>query len=317
MRVAAAFALIVGAFLLIAPAASRVQNPAKQTPMIAPTIIDDAASYPEGPLFWNGAFYVAEMGADRVSRYRNGRKETAFFQRDCGPTAVAAYRNGLVVLCHLSSRLVAIDAQGRVRQSFAATPDGLRLRNPNDGAADTRGGVYFSDPGRFSKSAPIEGRVFYLNRDGVLSVVARDLWYPNGVFIDRAGRNAYVSEHLAQKVWRYPITAPGRFGARELVADMASFLTTTAFREAGPDGLEIGPDGRLIVALYGAGKFVSLPLTPGASPAFEIPVAMAYLTNLAFAPDGSGVAVGPFIHDEPPFPGRVMAFPQTGLRMQR
>ncbi|MEJ0023818.1 MAG: hypothetical protein WDN76_10620 [Alphaproteobacteria bacterium] len=63
------------------------------------------------------------------------------------PTALAPYRGGFLILCHIGGELVAVDPNGKEIQRFGK---GL-LRDPNDGYADPMGGVYFSDPGLFSK----------------------------------------------------------------------------------------------------------------------------------------------------------------------
>lgn len=279
-----------------------------------PFVYDANAAYPEGPLFFQGGLLVAEMGADRVARFAPGEGKRVFFaDPGCGPTAVAPYADGLAVLCHLSRSIVRVDAQGTVLGRITQRMGGQPLSNPNDASADGRGGVFFSDPGRFSKDIPAEGALMRLGADGRVRMAARDLWYPNGVHVDRAAGFVYVSEHLAGKIWRYPMRRDGSLGARVLVLDVAPFLTGR-YREAGPDGLEIGPDGRLVVALYGEGKVLSMRLVGGRGPLARdvqtIPVPMPYVTNVAFGPEGQAVVVGPRDNLNRPFPGVIMTLPQ-------
>lgn len=287
----------------------------------APATIDRQAAYPEGPLFDGDDLLVAEMGADQVSRYTpQGVKTTAFFEPGCGPTAIAPYRDGFLVLCHLAGKVVAIDRSGAVHFGARRTVNGP-LRDPNDGASDRRGGVYFSDPGRFSKDAPVEGAVVYLSPSGELKRVVEGLWYPNGVYVDAQGRWAYVSEHMAGMVWRYRIGEGGALDNRELVLDVRPYLGGARYREAGPDGLEIGPDGRLVVALYGEGKLLSIPLDRAGQARIdgvrEIRTPMAYVTNIAFSATGRAVTVGPVDNINPPFTGYVMALPESVPAVRR
>src|SRR5690606_14568197 len=114
------------------------------------------ASYPEGPLWQGEQLYFAEMRADRVSLYAGGERRTFFAEPGCGPTALAPYGDGLLILCHLGGGLVAVDAAGRETRRWRQASDGAPLGNPNDASADGRGGVYFSDPGAFSRAAPAE-----------------------------------------------------------------------------------------------------------------------------------------------------------------
>lgn len=270
--------------------------------------VEQSASYPEGPLFWNGALYVAEMGADTVYIHDDLGKRPFFASPGCGPTASAPYGDGLVILCHLAGAVVAVDAQGEERARWRSTMNRQRLRNPNDAAADGRGGVYFTDPGAFRRDAPAEGRVHYLDHAGQIRTVATDLWYPNGVWVDARTQSLFLSEHLAGKVWRYRLAAVGALGARTLVRDVEPFIDRQAYREAGPDGLEVGPDGRLYVALYGAGRVIALSPTDASDTRVSIiGVAMPFVTNLAFAPSGAAVVVGALVNDTPPFAGRVVS----------
>ncbi|MEZ6021888.1 MAG: hypothetical protein R3C16_00310 [Hyphomonadaceae bacterium] len=68
-------------------------------------------SYPEGALWQGERLYFAEMGADRISTYERGTRGVFFSQQGCGPTAIAPYGEGFLVLCHID-RAVAVDANG-------------------------------------------------------------------------------------------------------------------------------------------------------------------------------------------------------------
>ncbi len=268
----------------------------------APATLDPKASYPEGPLWVGEALYVAEMGADRVSTYAQGRKRTFFHERGCGPTSIAPYGRGFLVTCHLKGDVVAVDGAGRTLARFGA---GV-LRDPNDSFRDRQGGVYFSDPGPFSKAARPSGRLYHLSAAGALTRVAEGLWYPNGVYFDDAENALYVSEHLARKVWRYRVEPGGALGARTLFADIDVLdpAPAPAYREAGPDGLERDGAGNLVVALYGEGRLLRIDRT-GALVA-AIPAPMRYVTNVAFRKDGRGVVVGAHNNTTPPFAGAVV-----------
>jgi sugar lactone lactonase YvrE len=301
--------LTLAAIGVIAIAGALVLSPpdgrARQA-LPAAVTLDAHAAYPEGPLHWLGAWHYAEMGADRISRLGpEGTKRTVFQQPGCGPTAIAPYRDGLLALCHFSGALVAFDSAGRETARFRATPNGRRLRNPNDASADGRGGVYLSDPGAFSREIAAEGVIFHLSAAGQLKPVASGLWYPNGVHVDVASGQLYVSEHLAGKVWRFRIGPNGALAERTLIADLRSHLTPGGYAEAGPDGLEIGPDGRLYVALYGEGKVLALDLGQSPTRIEALPAPTVYVANLAFSPAGEAIALGPVDNLNPPFPGVV------------
>ncbi|MEX0645296.1 MAG: SMP-30/gluconolactonase/LRE family protein, partial [Parvularculaceae bacterium] len=216
------------------------------------------ASYPEGPLWQGDRLYYAEMRADRVMIYEAGEAREFFAQPGCGPTAIAPYGEGFLILCHLGKRIVAVNAQGGETRRWDRDLDGVALADPNDASADGAGGVYFTDPGPFSRQAGAQGRVMHLSAGGALSRVADSLYYPNGVHVK--GDALYVSEHLSGRVLRYDIKPDGGLGDGAVFIDLATVDRSqryeTAYALTGPDGLEIGPNGDLYVAIYGEGRLL-------------------------------------------------------------
>lgn len=267
------------------------------------------ASYPEGPLYQGETLYYAEMGADRISVIAPGAERRTFFQqRDCGPTALAPYGDGFLVLCHVGARVVAVNANGAVQRTWDSDETGEALMDPNDAYADGQGGVYFSDPGLFSRRTEPHGKVMHLNADGRLRAVARTLWYPNGVYVDAVQHRLYVSEHMMGRVLRFPINANGGVGTPETFVDLRSITRTDKYPnepypETGPDGLEIGPDGDFWVAVYGEGRI--LRLTPEGALRGILELPGRYSTNISFAPDGRAATTATFNNLEAPFPGEV------------
>lgn len=279
-------------------------------------VFDRNARYPEGPLWRGGALYVAEMGADAVYVHQHGHKRVFWRDYGCGPTSVAPYGAGVLVLCHLGRAVVAVNDQGLEQRRWRTDDSGVRLRDPNDSYADAKGGVYFSDPGLFSKDSRPTGAVLYLGADGSLRRVAQNLFYPNGVFVDEREHTLFVDEHMRRRVLRYPIVENGGLGEQSVFADIDALTTQVGdYHEAGPDGLERGPDGDLYVCLYGEGRF--LRLSPQGALVASIAVPTPYLTNIAFGPDGSAYLTGSFDNIAPPFPGQVMRLAPAALAPHR
>lgn len=262
------------------------------------------ARYPEGPLWQGERLYYAEMRADRITIAEPSGTRTFFEQEGCGPTAIAPYGAGFLVLCHLGARVVAVDAQGREIRRWERDESGTPLMDPNDASADGTGGVYFSDPGRFSRNTRPHGWVMHLSAGGVLRRVAGPLWYPNGVHA--SGGALYVSEHLRGKVLRYEIGAPGRLGEVRTFADLAKAPRPArhrpAYALAGPDGLEVGPDGGLYVAMYGEGRLLRFSPRGELLGTTDMPV--RFLTNVAFGAPGVAVT-GAFDNGTGESPGEV------------
>lgn len=275
-------------------------------------VLDANAGYPEGALWRDGAAHYTEMSADRVIAVRAGAKRIVWTEAGCGPTSLAAWGGGLLVLCHRGANLVALGADGAVRRRWDRVDGGAPLQDPNDSSADGAGGVYVSDPGIFSVDARATGAVLHLSRTGALRRVALGLRYPNGVHFDAGERALYVSEHLKRRVLRYPVLADGALGPMTVFADIDALTRRVGdYAEAGPDGLERGPDGNLYVCLYGEGRI--LRLTREGRLAGVVPVATPYVTNIAFAPDGSAIVTGAFENLAPPMRGQVMRLPARAI----
>lgn len=269
--------------------------------------------YPEGPVWIGADLYWAEMQSDAVMRVApGGEPEIWLEQRGCGPTAIAPYgEDEIIVLCHLSSKLLHLDKEAQVLGEISQAADGTKLRNPNDASADGEGGVWFTDPGRFSVSAPAEGRLYHLSAEGTLTAHAYGLAYGNGVHVDRAGGRLLVSEHLARRVLSYSLE-DGKLGTPETLIDLDTLgLAKPRYPEAGPDGLEIGPEGTLWVAEYGTKRLLGWREDRGLVAALEVDA--PYITNMAFGPDGNAVITGSYTNHEPRNRGGIWFFPARFL----
>jgi len=282
-----------------------------QTGHAEPSVVVPGA-YPEGLLWHGGRMLFAEMGADRVSIIdeTNGKRE---FWRDagCGPTAISPFGpSGFLVNCHLGKHVVEVSATGVTGRRFRTAPSSEPLQDPNASASDGQGGVFFSDSGDFSTTAPAKGRVYHLSASGTMTVVARDIRYANGVAFDIASRTLYVSEHLARRILALRLDTSGRTTASSVFADFSQHPATRAFSNplAGPDGIALRP-GFLAVAEYGEGR-VHLFDSSGKHQN-TLAVAMPFVDTVAWDGAGNLYAGGAFSNSTPPYEGQVVRFAST------
>ncbi len=246
------------------------------------------------------------MHRDRIVRWGDDGPETFFKDRGCWPTSLAEYGQGFVILCHRPNTLVHVDADGKVIARFARDGQGQAFTNPNDCTADGRGGVYFSASGEFSKSAPATGAVLYLDRDGTITRVLTGLHYANGVVFDRAQNRLLVSEHIGGRIISASEPAPGRLGTPKTFIDLSdkAIEPINNYPLTGPDGLELGADGMLYAAVYGAGTL--LMIAPDGTIRDRLQWSEPLITSVTLIDnERTLVLTGSQITDFPPARGRV------------
>ena len=268
--------------------------------------------YPEGPVWIGTTLYWAEMGGDRVMAWEGGEPRVAWTQQGCGPTALAPYGpERIVVLCHFTGSLAVLDRDFRLLRSIKVAEDGTELRNPNDASADGMGGIWFTDPGPFSKAAGAVGRIYHLDADGRLTRRADGLFYGNGIHVDRGGARVLVSEHLARRVLAFPLT-DNRLGERAVLFRLDDFgLPAPRYDHSGPDGLELAPDGTLWFAEYGTARLMGWHPDKGLIAATATDA--QFITNIAFGPGGLVAVTAPKNNTQPPYPGVIWIFKVADL----
>lgn len=78
-----------------------------------------------------------------------------------------------------------------------------------------------------------------------------DLVRPNGIGVSPDGQMLYVNDNGDEKIWAYPILEPGKVGEGRLLNDLADL--------GGPDGMTVGPLGRVYTTIYGKGVLILSP----------------------------------------------------------
>lgn len=258
-------------------------------------VLATGLQFPEGPAFapdgdlWfvelNGGC-LTRLGADGLHRYQVGGK----------PNGLAIGSNGKVVFCDADANaLRCLDAASGDVDRLLADDPAVVLDRPNDLAFDAAGRLVFTCPGD-SRVDPT-GRVWVATAGGTTRLLADGLNFPNGLAFSADGCTLYVAETYRQRVWRggYDPSA-GEWLDPEPFAELGGPI--------GPDGMAVGEDGALYVAVFGQGAIkrvdpdgrIDIVAAPGPRP-----------TNCAFDPARRlGLVV-----TEAEF-GQVLAFPSLG-----
>lgn len=140
----------------------------------------------------------------------------------------------------LSDRLCEVSSDGTVKGGApAAVAAGCRL---NDMAVDQEGGLW---AGAMHKGLlATRGAIFHAPSPAEVPIeVAGGLGVPNGMAFSSDGRTLYVVDTLARTLLAYPVSGHS-LGEPVIVTDFLGL-------PGKPDGMTIGPDGSLWVAMWG------------------------------------------------------------------
>ena len=158
---------------------------------------------------------------------------------------------GRLVLCQHGDRRVSRWTLETGFETLIDRYEDKRFNSPNDGAFRRNGDLYFTDPpyglegnnNDPKKEIPFNG-VYRLTADGQLTLLTRDIPFPNGLAFSPDEKILYVaSSNPAAAVWMaYDVRPDGTLQHGRVFFDATSSVGT---RKGLPDGLKVDAAGNL------------------------------------------------------------------------
>jgi sugar lactone lactonase YvrE len=214
----------------------------------------EGGSYFEGPRWHDGAWWVSDFSTHQVTRVSPGGDARVVAEVDQQPSGLGWLPDGsLVIVSMKDQRLLRLtDGSLSVLADLAPYCAGYL----NDCVVDASGRVYVGDFG-FDLMGGGEFATSSLKRvdpDGSVSVVAKDLHFPNGSVITPDGGTLIVGETWGNRFTAFTIAADGTLTDRRIWASLRPLPVGTAIPELipqivlGPDGCTLDADGHIWVA---------------------------------------------------------------------
>jgi gluconolactonase len=260
--------------------------------------------FPEGPVALpDGSLLVTEMAAGQLTRI-GGTGNTSVVARTGGsPNGAAIGPDGRCYLCNSGGfdwverdgRLMpgyppagfrggwieAVDLESGEIEVLYRECDGHAFRGPNDLVFDAKGGLWFTDHGKFTRRARDRGGVYYAQPDGSsVREMVSGMEGPNGIGLSPDGMTLYVAETLTARLWAFELSAPGTLAKTQRTFDGRKgrlLLGLGGYNLF--DSLALDAQGNLWVATLPAGISV---VSPAGELLRTLPMPESFVTNICF-----------------------------------
>jgi sugar lactone lactonase YvrE len=228
--------ICAAAFLCAAAATYAAQSSVK--------VLNADAHYPEGPIWYHGKLYYVEYDRNAVMTWDGKGNHLFSSQKGCGHSAVVPTGQGeFLATCYDNGTIGRIAADGANLQPYNQDKDGNAFIGPNDFAPDGHGGIYFSCSG--SHGDAIDGKVFYLGPDGIISLKADDVHNANGLAVSKDGAILYVVETDENRLLKFKIGADGSLSDRRIFVNLDDLAHHAV--HIWPDGVKIDSRGQIYI----------------------------------------------------------------------
>jgi gluconolactonase len=225
----------------------------------------DGFDWSEGPVWVRDGAYLlfSDVPQNTIYRWKDGAGAGArVFLKPSGDTGPAARAggqgsNGLVldpqgrlVLCQHGDRRVA-RRDGETFVTLADRYQGKRFNSPNDAVYAANGELYFTDPPyglRGLNQSPDKeldfNGVYRLAKDGTLTLLTREMTFPNGIALSPDQKTLYVANSDPKKaLWMaFPLRDDGTLGPGRVFAEVTRWVGS---KKGLPDGMKVDASGNL------------------------------------------------------------------------
>jgi len=250
LRMHGQLALGAAALLAVAAVPSFAQAPGGIAGVLAPSVVPELVQegfvFTEGPLGTaDGGLYFSDIRVSRVFYLDPAGKISVVRENTNGANGLALTRDGELLFAEGDGKRITKRNKDGTLTNVTEGPPGVPLLAPNDLLVDSKGGIYFTDPG---PRPVVPGRptyVYYLPsgaRQPILldGSVAR----PNGLTLTGDGKTLIVDDTLNPTAFAYDVQPDGSVKNKRAFTQLRNI---PAGAESGADGIAIDRDDRVYI----------------------------------------------------------------------
>lgn len=220
-----------------------------------PRTVVDGYTYFEGPRFHDGRLYVSDFYTQRVLSVGPDADVRTEADVPAQPSGIGWLPDDrMLVVSMRDRRLLRREPSGDLVEH--ADLSRMAPWHLNDMVVDATGRAYVGDFGfDLMAGAPLRTTgLIRVDPDGKATVVAEDLYFPNGSVLTPDGRTLLVAETTGQRITAFDVGDDGELTGRREWARFAPLPTATDPAEAfagavlAPDGMCLDAEGMLWIA---------------------------------------------------------------------
>jgi gluconolactonase len=266
-------------------------------------LLADGFAWTEGPVWRKSGGYLlfSDIPNNTINRWKQGDSIRVFMRpagyngatplgRELGTNGLTFdAQDRLVMADHGNRQIARLVDSNFTRVTIAARYEGKKLNTPNDLVFHPNGDLYFTDPpyglnginSSPDKELSFNG-VYRLKPNGELTLLAKDITFPNGIAISPDGRTLYiaVSDGTAPVWFAYDIQQDGTIANKRVFFDAKPLAAQK--RAGAPDGMKVDKNGNL----FATGPGGVLVFSPSGKHLGTIMTGET-TSNVAFGDDGS------------------------------
>ncbi len=210
-------------------------------------LVQESFIFIEGPVGTaDGGLYFSEVrGGDKTYRVDPSGRISVFRDHTNNTNGLALTREGTLVGAEGDGKRISRVGPSDKVATLTEGISGMPLMAPNDLIVDSKGGIYFTDPGPRPVAPGRKAYVYYLPPGAKEPRVIDDqITRPNGLTLTADGKTLFVDDTVGETVFAFDVRADGSVKNRRAFAHMHDVKAGT---ESGADGMAIDRQDRIYV----------------------------------------------------------------------